>query len=392
MSGEVPSGWEAVQASRLFSLAYGRALPAEARSGDGMPVYGSAGVVGLHREPSVPGPGIVVGRKGTAGAVHWVGSAFTPIDTTYFVERTAEVDWRWLYYGLCSWNLPSLCETTGVPGLNRERVASLRVLRPPLPEQKKIAAILSSVDEAIQATQAVIDQTRRVKEGLLQDLLTRGLPGHHTRFKQTEIGEIPEGWEVVPLQRLIVEDRPICYGILKPGASVVGGVPVVKVRNIIEGEIDASDLLLTDHEIDAAYKRSKLRTNDVLVSIRGTTGRLAIVPEALSNANITQDTARLSIDPKKASHRFIYFALQSRRLQDHIELHTIGQAVRGINIAEVRKIPIALPPLPAQGEIVEILDAAMSATRLELEKRQVLMAVKSGLLQDLLTGKVRVSV
>ncbi|MBK6578673.1 MAG: restriction endonuclease subunit S [Sandaracinaceae bacterium] len=63
-------------------------------------------------------------------------------------------------------------------------------LLPPLPEQKKIAAILSSVDEAIQATQLVIDQTRRVKEGLLQDLLTRGLPGH-TRFKQTEIGEIP---------------------------------------------------------------------------------------------------------------------------------------------------------------------------------------------------------
>ena len=65
---------------------------------------------------------------------------------------------------------------------------------PPLPEQKKIAAILSSVDEAIQATEAVIEQTRRVKDGLLQDLLTRGIG--HSRFKQTEIGEIPESWEV----------------------------------------------------------------------------------------------------------------------------------------------------------------------------------------------------
>ncbi len=68
------------------------------------------------------------------------------------------------------------------------------VLLPPLAEQKKIAAILSSVDEAIQATEAVIEQTRRVKDGLLQDLLTRGIG--HTRFKQTEIGEIPESWEV----------------------------------------------------------------------------------------------------------------------------------------------------------------------------------------------------
>lgn len=75
-----------------------------------------------------------------------------------------------------------------------------RVPLPPLPEQKKIAAILSSVDEAIQAKRAVIEQTRRVKEGLLQDLLTRGIG--HTRFKQTEIGEIPDAWKVRHLRQI----------------------------------------------------------------------------------------------------------------------------------------------------------------------------------------------
>ena len=83
---------------------------------------------------------------------------------------------------------------------------------PPLPEQKKIAAILSSVDEAIGATEAVIAQTRRVKEGLLQDLLTRGIRRGgrpHTRFKETVIGEIPESWEVLRVsQGLCVQRSP----------------------------------------------------------------------------------------------------------------------------------------------------------------------------------------
>ena len=66
-----------------------------------------------------------------------------------------------------------------------------------VPEQRKIAAILSSVDDAMEKTRAVIDQVQIVKSGLMHDLLTRGLPGRHTRFKQTEIGPIPEEWEAV---------------------------------------------------------------------------------------------------------------------------------------------------------------------------------------------------
>ena len=75
---------------------------------------------------------------------------------------------------------------------------------PPLPEQRKIAAILSSLDDAIEKTQAVIDQVQVVKRGLMQELLTRGLPGRYTRFKQTEIGEIPEEWDFLPLRAMAV--------------------------------------------------------------------------------------------------------------------------------------------------------------------------------------------
>ena len=86
-------------------------------------------------------------------------------------------------------------------------VLAIPVGLPPLPEQRKIAAILSSVDDAIEKIQAVIDQVQVVKRGLMQELLTRGLPGRHTRFKQTEIGKIPETWEVSRIGELVYSLR-----------------------------------------------------------------------------------------------------------------------------------------------------------------------------------------
>ena len=86
--------------------------------------------------------------------------------------------------------------------ISKRAVCGFRVALPPLPEQRMIAAILSSVDETIEKTQAVIDQVQVVKRGLMQQLLTRGLPGRHTRFKQTEIGEIPQAWHVLDLIHL----------------------------------------------------------------------------------------------------------------------------------------------------------------------------------------------
>ena len=118
--------------------------------------------------------------------------------------------------------------------ISKKTLKNIEIDLPPLPEQKKIAAVLSSVDDAIQATQAVIDQTRRVKQGLLQQLLTCGIG--HTRFKQTEIGEIPEGWEFKKLTDLVNPNRPITYGIVQTGPPVVDGIPCVRVVDLVSSQ------------------------------------------------------------------------------------------------------------------------------------------------------------
>ena len=149
---------------------------------------------------------------------------------------------------------------------------------------------------------------------------------------------------------MVEDDRPITYGILKPGTGFPGGIPVVKVKDMHDGIIDQSDLLLTSPEIDSKYQRSKLRAGDLLISIRGSVGRMAEVPEDLADANITQDTARLSIKPEY-NKIYIRAVLESQLMQHDMEKNIRGVAVKGINIGYLRQLEIPMCSKEQQDEL-----------------------------------------
>jgi len=199
----------------------------------------------------------------------------------------------------------------------------------------------------------------------------------------------PEGWEVTCLEDCVPSSAPICYGILMPGQHCAGGVPVVKVRDIFDGRIDESDLLFTHPSIDGAYKRSRLAAGDLLITIRGTTGRVALTPSTLAGANITQDTARIRVKGGTSSE-FVYFAIQSEQAQQQIALHTIGQAVKGINIRDVRRLTFPIPKKEdeqrAIARALSDVDALLAGLdRLIAKKRDL----KQAAMQQLLTGQTR---
>ena len=170
--GMTPKGWRAVRFGDVVLLEYGKSLPASHRSGGSVTVCGSSGVVGYHDTPLVAGPGIVIGRKGSVGAVTWIAGDFWPIDTTYYLRPREETDFRWLYYAVSHLRLERLNEATGIPGLNRNTAAALKFVLPPLHEQRKIAAILTAVDDAIEKSQAVKSGLQSVKMALSSVLLT----------------------------------------------------------------------------------------------------------------------------------------------------------------------------------------------------------------------------
>ena len=155
------------------------------------------------------------------------------------------------------------------------------------------------------------------------------------------------------LDELIQPGRPITYGILKPGPGYPGGIPVVKVKDMRDGMIDQTDMLLTSPEIDAQYQRSKLRRGDLLISIRGSVGRMAEVPESLENANITQDTARLTI-AEDFNRVYIRGVLESAPLQNEMERNIRGVAVKGINIGFLRELQIPICDRSTQDRLASL--------------------------------------
>ena len=363
---------------QLLSLEYGAALPAERRSGHGFPVFGSNGEVGRHDQPLVDGPGIVIGRKGSVGKVCWSEDPFWPIDTTYWVKCAAEQR-RWIYWLLSRLPLAELDSSTGVPGLNRNDVYELSVFEPPTADEKsQIAAVLDTIDTTIRQTETIIEKLKQVKQGLLHDLLTRGIDAN---------GELRPPQSEAP--HLVDQRRPVVYGILMPGQGHEGGVPVVKVKDIVGGRILLDQLLLTSPAIDQEYKRSRLAPGDLLFTIRGSVGRTAFVPGQLEGANITQDTARVGITGVDARFVREYLAMPSP--VRFIATHTLGVAVQGINLRDVRRIPIAVPRADEAKAIADMLDAASDRIATEALEAQKLTIAKSGLMDDLLTGRVRVT-
>lgn len=279
-----------------------------------------------------------------------------------------------------------------------EAFCSLHLPFPPLPEQKKIAAILSSVDEAIQATQAVIEQTRRVKEGLLQDLLTRGIGRGgrpHTRFKQTEIGEIPESWEVQklgPLLRRIDSGwSPSCpeeqadpghWAILKTTAVVWDGYDESAHKRL-------PDSLEPRPDIEVVQ-------DDVLVTRAGPRHRVGVVVHVAATRSrlmLSDKIIRLQADTSAVHPGFLAYCLSGPAVQNRWVGRASGMADSQANISQkvVRTTPIALPSIPEQRRIYLALQSTERAVREAQVHETVLQTVKAGLLQDLLTGKVRVS-
>lgn len=378
--GKIPVDWEVIQLGKVASLEYGASLPERERVKGTIPVYGSNGAVGYHNKKLLDGPGIIIGRKGTVGAVTWTDKDFWPIDTTYFISKgQCNENLKWLFYLLSTLHLEKLNTATGVPGLNRANVHSLTLPIPPLSEQKNIAEILTTVDNAIEETGRIIEKTKELKKGLMQRLLTRGIG--HKKFKKTEIGKIPVEWEV----GRVVDFGEIVTGST-PGTAVkeyygndfpfVSPFDLGKVKVITKTEKYLSK--------EGASVARMLPVNTILyVCIGSTIGKVGIAGvELATNQQLN------SIICNKNDFNFVYYFLDF--IRDKIKQMAGTQAVPIVNKSLFSNVTVAIPELKEQKEIGNILSSVdEDIEEAELHKQQ-LETLKKSLMQVLLTGRVRV--
>ncbi|MBY5585829.1 restriction endonuclease subunit S [Rhizobium leguminosarum] len=226
----------------------------------------------------------------------------------------------------------------------------LQIPLPPLDEQKRIAAILDKADQ--------LRQKRRQAIALL-DSLTQSI------FLEMFGDPIsnPRGFAVKELQEIVDPDRKITYGILMPGPDVPDGVPYVRVVDMRDGLVVVDQLRRTTSEIAQEYRRSSLRAGDLLISIRGHVGRLAVTPPECGGANITQDTARLAI--AGAHPHYVSALLSASEAQHWMAQRTKGVAVRGINLGDLKKFPVMLPAISEQNDFARQVEQKLKVLQLK---------------------------
>lgn len=338
---------------------------------------------------------ILIGMDGEFSVVIWSGERAALNQRLLKISTSSSlINQNFLFYRLQPElrRLEKVIEGTTVKHLSTRHINDIKIFLPPLPEQRRIAEILGSVDEAIAATQALIDQTRTVKQTLLQHLLTKGIG--HTRFKQTEIGEIPEAWEVVRLESLAEFVTSGSRGWAKYYSDE--GAVFIRITNLDRDNIymDSSDIqrVLLPSDLTEGT-RTRIKRGDVLISITADLGIIGYVSDIrFEEAYINQHIALCRFNPEKIHSGYLAYALSSPFLQRHIQSLNDAGAKAGLNLSTIRNLPIPLARGMEQNLIFKTLASLDHKITLDYGELVRLKSLKSALLDNLLTGRKRVQV
>ena len=247
--------------------------------------------------------------------------------------------------------------------VNRNEFLSTTIPLPPLAEQKRIAAILDAAD----ALRAKRRETLAQLDTLLQSTFLDMFGDPVTN---------PKGWAFKELAELVKAGTIVTYGIVQAGEEYPDGIPYIRTGDIANGVIKMDGLRHTDPEIAAKFERSRVRTGEIVISIRATVGTTALVPPELDGSNLTQGTARISPGENTAS-LFFFFFIRTKGCQGWINKQIKGATFREITLKRLRQMPVFVPPLPLQrrfATIVESVEQQKSRLRAHLAELDTLFA------------------
>jgi type I restriction enzyme, S subunit len=267
-------------------------------------------------------------------------------------------------------------------------ILSSSILLPPLPEQKKIASILTSVDEVIESTQKQIDKLQDLKKATMNELLTKGIG--HTEFKDTELGRIPKSWKL----GLVGEySSLVTNGFV--GSAVQHyrseGIPYLVSKNIRDNYIDERGLTYISKEFHEKTTKSQLKIGDLLTVQSGHVGSSAVVSQKFNGANChALILTRFDHNLIKSDFVAYYFNSQIGRLR--LSNYFVGSTIVHLNTSDLKRFKFPIPNLSEQVEVVTIIKSIERQISFWNNKLTHTKYLKKSLMQDLLTGKVRVSV
>lgn len=309
---------------------------------------------------------------------------------------------EYFYYALKRWEeyLKYQTSGSGIPHVDKEILGNLQLFLYSLPEQSKIAEVLSTIDRAIEQTEALIAKQQRIKTGLMQDLLTRGIDENGKirseethQFKDSPLGMIPVEWEVKLLGNIAQVSSGLTLGKTHSGPNTVE-LPYLRVANVQDGFLDLSEIKII--RVPTFFiDKYELKVGDVLMNEGGDFDKLGRgtvwqgeISKCLHQNHVFKvrpmknelDSKYLSI-VSSSPYGKSFFVLSSKQSTN----------LASINSTQLKSFPIPLPNLQEQMNIVEIISQNENKTNLLHSRLSKLHSLKTALMQDLLTGNVRVT-
>ena len=399
--GVIPEDWKVTTIGDFAPLQRGFDLPTTKVEAGDYPVVYSNGIVRNHKDFQVKGAGIVTGRSGTIGKVHYIESDFWPHNTTLWVTSFGDAHVKFVYYLFKYIGFERFKSGSGVPTLNRNDAHSFKTTVPTkVDEQTAIATALSDVDNLIQSLEKLIAKKEAIKTGAMQQLLTgkTRLPEFATRedgsakgFKHTELGRIPEDWSLSPM-------REVIYYCSAGATPYRGNESFYKGTNrwITSGELNYCVINDTIEKIsDNAIEKTNLKIHPAgtfLMAITGleaagTRGSCGIIGQpSTTNQSCMAIYPNKNLTSKYLYHWYVYngneLALK----------YCQGTKQMSYTAGLIQRLPIYLPTTTKEqtaiATILSDMDAEIQALQQRLDKTH---DIKQGMMQQLLTGKVRLA-
>jgi len=360
MGSAVLFEWPRVPLGEAIELAYGKALPKRSRLSGDIPVYGSNGQVDTHNESFVEGPTIIVGRKGSVGAVHYVEGPCCPIDTTYYVNVRPGValDIEFIYWQLAGLNLSRLKTETGVPGLNREDAYRESFLLPPLDEQRRIVDILKRAGSIRRLRKQALKTTQELIPAIFVDMF--GDPATN-----------PKGWEMVTIGEVLTD---VDYGTSQKATEAPAGLPVLRMGNVnYHGDLDLENLKYAELTM-ADRDKYLLQAGDLLfnrTNSKELVGKVGIW-DGRFDAVAASYFIRLRADRTKCHPVYLWVFFNTRFMKQRLfetARGAIGQS--NINAKELKAFPVAQPPLALQEEFAHHIENTKALIRQQEDHERV---------------------
>lgn len=410
MSKVIPNDWSRAKLGDYIGVQGGNAFKSEYFSDNGVPIIrisnikkdGSVNLKGavyfekdsnLAKFKAIKGDILIAMSGATTGKVgRYKSDVFSYINQRvgrFFLKKTNEgcIDFIHQITSEDEFTNSVLIDAVGgaQPNISNQQIESILVNFPPLSEQQKIAKILISVDDVIEKIQEQIDKLKDLKTGMMQELLTNGIG--HTEFKDSPVGKIPAEWEVKTVESVL--SKIIDYRGKAPPKSEIG-VPLITAKNIRNGFINQEPReYIYEDQFDSWMVRGMPLSGDVFITTEAPLGNVAKVP----NYKFAIGQRVLTLRPNEfVCTEFLLFILQSEKFKKELDLQSTGSTVAGIKQSTFRKVLLPVPAIDEQIKISESLNSIVRRSDVIKDKLQTFKSLKKALMQDLLTGKVRVKV